>query len=117
MGYRSEVAIKCEEKAYERLMETCKELEFHPDKIYKDDDQYILYWEWIKWYDWFDEPKVIADVLSELDDLCDEPGYGYKFIRIGEETGDEEFETNNYDIELWSIHKIDIPDNLEVVEQ
>lgn len=117
MGKISEVAIKCQEKSYEKLMETCKKLEYLPDKIYKDDDQYILYWESVKWFDWLEEPKAIENVLSDLDNLCDEPGYGYKFIRIGEETDDEEFMTNNNDIILWSIHRIDISDDLEVIEQ
>lgn len=48
MGYRSEVAIKCEEKAYEMLKETCYKENIMPDKIFKDGDKYILYWDWIK---------------------------------------------------------------------
>lgn len=42
MGYRSEVAIKCEEKAYEKLMETCHNVNFMPDEIFKDEEDYIL---------------------------------------------------------------------------
>lgn len=45
MGYRSEVAIKCEEKAYEILKETCRKFDIMPDKIFKDEDEYILYWD------------------------------------------------------------------------
>lgn len=50
MGYRSEVAIKCEEKAYEKLMETCHNVNFMPDEIFKDEEDYILRWDWVKWY-------------------------------------------------------------------
>lgn len=31
MGYRSEVAIKCEEKAYEMLKETCHNMDIMPE--------------------------------------------------------------------------------------
>lgn len=43
MGYRSEVAIKCKEDAYKILKDVCNKVNFTPDTIFKDDDQYILY--------------------------------------------------------------------------
>lgn len=120
MGYRSEVAIKCEEKAYELFKQvfTEEELYIAPDKIYKDGDDYILYWDWIKWYEEYDGVKAIEDVMLDLDDHGNKDGgYGYKFMRLGEDDEDTETSSNDWDIELWMIRKIDIPDGLEEVKQ
>lgn len=120
MGYRSEVAIKCEEKAYELFKQvfTEKELYIAPDKIYKDGDNYILYWDWIKWYEEYKGVKAIEDVMIDLDDHGNKDGgYGYKFMRLGEDDEDTETSSNDWDIELWMIRKIDIPDGLEEVKQ
>lgn len=121
MGYRSEVAIKCEEKAYEMLRETCQKVDLMPDKIFKDGDEYIFYWGWIKWYGEYEDVAAIENTLNKLDEL-QEPsdyetiGYGYKFMRIGENDDDVETRENDYGIELWMIRKIDIPDGLEEIK-
>ena len=117
MGYRSEVAIKCEEKAFEMLRETYKRVDLVPDKVYKDGDCFILYWDWIKWYEDYDDISAIEEVMSKLDRLNDTTGYGYRFMRLGENDDDVEIRQNNYDIELWMIRKIDIPDGLEEIEK
>lgn len=122
MGYRSEVAIKCEEKAFEMFRETYKRVELMPDKVYKDGDYFILYWDWIKWYDSYEDVGAIESVMDELDELQDpnreeKTGYGYRFMRLGEEDTDIETRENDWNIELWMIRKIDIPDGLEEVEE
>lgn len=119
MGYRSEVAIKCEEKAYKLFEEVFLERELYimPDKIYKDGDDYILYWEWAKWYECYEGVQAIIDVMNDLDDCGNKDGgYGYKFMRIGEDDNDTETRSNDWNIELWMIRKIDIPDELEELE-
>lgn len=120
MGYRSEVAIKCEEKAFEMIKEACYKVEVVPDKVYKEDNCYILWWSWIKWDDWYDDILEIETVLKELDKLKDPletgTGYGYKFIRIGENDDDVETKDNDWNIELWMIRKIDIQEGLEEIE-
>ena len=120
MGYRSEVAIKCEEKAFEMLKETCKRVDCVPDKIYKDGEQFILYWDWIKWYESYEDVSAIISTMDKLDELqdpnnYDETGYGYRFMRLGENDDDVETRGNDWNIELWMIRKIDIPDDLEEV--
>ena len=120
MGYRSEVAIKCEEKAFEMFKEVCRKVNYLPDKIYKEGNEYILYWDWTKWYEDFDWIQAIISVMDRLDKLNDsksdkDTGYGYKFLRLGEDDTDIETRQNDWDIELWMIRKIDIPDNLEEV--
>ena len=121
MGYRSEVAIKCKEKAFDMLIDTCKETGLMPDTVYKDCDDFLLYWDWIKWYNDYNDVAAIENTLDKLDELHDhdddqETGYGYKFMRIGEDDGDVETRENDWDIELWMVRKIDIPDGLEIIE-
>lgn len=54
--------------------------------------------------------------MCDLDDHGNEDGgYGYKFIRLGEDDNDVETSSNDWSIELWMIRKIDIPDGLEEI--
>ena len=120
MGYRSEVAIKCEEKAFEMLKDTCERVDCNPDKIYKDGEQFIIYWDWIKWYESYEDVSAIISTMDKLDELQNpnnygETGYGYRFMRLGENDDDVETRENDWNIELWVIRKIDIPDDLEEV--
>lgn len=122
MGYRSEVGIKCEEKAYEMLKETCHKINYMPDKIYKEGDLYILWWDAIKWYEEYKDIAAIVNTLDKLDELQDPndyetTGHGYKFIRLGENDDDVETRENDWDIELWMLRKIDIPDGLEEITE
>lgn len=57
------------------------------------------------------------DKLDELQDPNDynETGYGYRFMRLGENDDDVETRENDWNIELWMIRKIDIPDGLEEI--
>ena len=118
MGYRSNVAIKCEEKAYEMFKQVFakKEMWIMPDKIYKDENCYIILWLWVKWYG-CEVVDEITNVMDKLNDNGNETGgYGYKFVRIGEEYDDTEIISNDENIDLWIIHEIDIPDNLEEIK-
>lgn len=119
---RSEVAIKCEEKAYEMLKETCHKADIMPDKIFKDGDKYILYWDRIRWDDDCDEISAIVKTLDKLDKLQnpndrEATGYGYRFMRLGENYEDTETRENDWDIGLWMTRRIDIPDGLEEVTE
>ena len=113
MGYRSEVAIRCEEAAFRILKATCAEVNLLPDKCYKaDDGTFVLYFDWVKWYDDYKDVSAIMHVLSQLDDLHDpdsDDGFGYKYLRLGESDGDTEERDNDPDIELWQIRSIDLP--------
>ena len=55
--------------------------------------------------------------MDELDLLENRKGYGYKFIRIGEDDSDVEVRQNNWNIELWIMRQIDIPKGLKVVDR
>lgn len=116
MGYRSEVAIKCEPKAFEMLMNVCNEGYLKPDDVITDGKYKILYWDFVKWYsDIFDEVKSIEKCMRWLDEHhepdCDDE-LGYHFLRLGEDGSDVEDECNDYDIELNYIRKIELPDDV-----
>ena len=120
MGYRSEVAIKCEENAFEMFKEVCRKVNYLPDKIYKEGNEYILYWDWTKWYESYEHVSAIISTMNKLDELqkpniYDETGYGYRFMRLGEDDVDVETRQNDWGMELWLMRKIDIPDGLEEV--
>jgi hypothetical protein len=120
MGYRSEVAIKCQPNAFEKLMSVCEETLMKPDSIIEDGDCRILYWDWIKWYNTFDEIIAIEKCMQWLDENHDpdsDDGLGYHFIRLGEDGSDIDDETNDFDIELYYIRKIDLPEPLSEKEQ
>lgn len=88
MGYRSDVSIMCEKKAFDMLRKAWVEHDFEPDKIAKNEnDVYLVEWKWVKWYNSYDDVGAIEDVLSVISEPAydEEEGYGYKKIDIGED--------------------------------
>lgn len=115
MGYRSDVGIMCQPKAYEMFK---KEFDLiGPHKVLQRDDYHLLLWEWVKWYSDFDDVAKVEEIMNELGEHEEEDGYGYKFLRFGEEETDVEERTNNCDVELWLIREIDIPKGFEEVDE
>ena len=112
MGYRSEVAIRCQDKAYEMFEKAWGECT--PDKIFHREDDHLIYWDWVKWYEDYPDVSAIENVMSELNEMGTdeviEKKMGYKFMRLGEDPADIETKENTYDIELWMIRKIDLSD-------
>ena len=58
------------------------------DIFRQSDDKNKLYfgWNWMKWYDGYEEVDSIMDSLNKLEDK----GYGYSYGRIGESMDDYE---------------------------
>lgn len=112
MGYRSEVAIRCQDKAYKMFEKAWGE--FTPDKIFHQKDDHLIYWDWVKWYEDYPDVSAIENVMSKLNELDNdeaiEKKMGYRFMRLGENDADIETKENTYDIELWMIRKIDLSD-------
>lgn len=110
MGYYSEVAIKCEEEAYKRFKGAFTEY-FQPDEILKSGNLYVIHWNYVKWYEDFDEIEEIRKAMDELDDegVDTRDGLGYSFMRIGEDLTDIETRLNDYALELWASRFIDLP--------
>lgn len=100
MGYRCNVTIRCEEKAYELFQQVMAEGEYKPD-IYSAGDHYIICWNWVKWED--DIPAV-SQVMKIVDDLLlkkGTSGYRFSFFRNGEAPDDKELLSNCDELELW----------------
>ena len=110
MGYRSDVAIVMKEKDFHTMLEEVKQTEIewlngwilsgynHPKSKNKpfselnpqSDDWVVLYWEWVKWYDDYQEVAFIENFLQKINQ--------YDFIRIGEDDDDTEiiYKSQNY---------------------
>lgn len=115
MGYTSDVGIMCQPKAYEMFK---KEFDLiGPHKILKRGDYHLLIWELVKWYIEFEDVAKIEEIMNKLGEHEDEDGYGYKFLRIGEDDTDVEDITNNCEVELWMRREIEIPKGFEEVNE
>lgn len=115
MGYRSDVGIMCQPKAYEMFKK-----EFNvicPHKVLQRGDYHLLIWNWKPWSDYFDDVAKVEEIMNELGEHEDEDGYGYKFLRIGEDDTDVEDITNNCEVELWMRREIEIPKGFEKVNE
>ena len=98
MGYRSEVllivgpevmplfltALAREPKA--RVL--CFQDRYQYEKDYEEVGSMLFNWSWLKWYDSFDDIQAIEQFMDQCDteDLYEH----YRFIRIGEDSGDTE---------------------------
>lgn len=105
MGYRSEVRICLLEENFEELKNICSNLKYNLmddiDFKSRDDESVVFGWDWVKWYEEFDEVAAIKNYLLNLDD--DVP---YSFVRIGEERDDIETHENFCDGECARIRPI-----------
>lgn len=106
MGYRSDVAIKCGDKAYKMIMDAAMAHDVKPDVAYKCDEfDWIICWDSVKWYYSYEDVAAIESVLSCLDTKYEEDdsdGYAYTFARIGEDDEDTEIRTNCFnDVGLY----------------
>lgn len=117
MGYRSDVTIRCEEKAVNLFKEAWQKVDFKPGKIYvsgeKGNCTYTLCWEWVKWYDGFEEVDAIMDVCNSLEGN-NEDGYAYKLIEIGEDYATEERcndTGNKVFADFYVITSVNLPDD------
>jgi hypothetical protein len=113
MGYRSEVAIRCQDKAFEMFEKAWGES--IPDKVIrKGDNDNLIYWDWVKWYSDYPDILDINSVMNKLDEYENDEAIkeqlGYKFLRLGEDDSDVETRSNNWEIELWMIRQIDLSD-------
>ena len=115
MGYRSEVAIRCDDEAYKMFKEAIEATGvITPNKIFHKKNDHLIYWSSVKWYESYPEVVMIEKVMSKLDEMDEyeatEKKMGYKFLRIGENDSDVEMQCNVYDIELYMIRQIDLSD-------
>jgi hypothetical protein len=105
MGYRSQVRI-CMKKAsfeelkqelmgeYAYLIEHLDEYTETTGNYYcgdKTEEVVVFGWDWIKWYEGYEDIQVINSFLDKLSDRDED----YSFIRIGEYIDDTEIYSNS----------------------
>lgn len=122
MGYTSEVAIRCGNKAFEMFMKAINKHKFMPTEIYKDEEynEYLLYWDCVKWYGMNPEIMDIEYVMDDLDNIKspesnEDMEYAYSFVRMGEEITDIERRENDYDIFIDIQRTISIPETMKML--
>lgn len=103
MGYRSDVALTLRKKDALELIKQAKENNavrpFMCMAHVADQDEYVtFYWEWVKWYDDYEEIQFITALYRNLDE--------YSFKRIGEDNSDIEEEWNGDDDDI--VYKAEI---------
>lgn len=88
MGYRSEVGIALKKGDFNSLVSLAKEkseegyeLLKYADKIVSVGEVVVIHFDWVKWYEGYDDVDFIMDYLHETAD-------GYGFVEIGEEDSD-----------------------------
>lgn len=94
MGYRSDVALTLRKGDVLELIKQAKGNEtvrpFMCMAHVVDQSEYVtFYWEWVKWYDDYEEIQFITAFYRNLDE--------YSFKRIGEDTSDIEEEWDGDD--------------------
>ena len=101
MGYRSQVYLKTTTEGYvtikrrndsvedptHRILNYATEIKKTPSGFYR------IYFDNIKWYEYFEEVKHFMESL----DILQEQEIPYSFIRIGEDSGDVEHKFNHTD--------------------
>jgi len=105
MGYRSEVVLAVSSKALPILMHALSKTPEGRDfcfqqhhSLIKDYDcekgSILFYWSGIKWYDSYPPIIAVNNFLERMEDLtnedCEEWADEYRFIRFGEDGGDED---------------------------
>lgn len=86
MGYRSDVSLTIEQSDFNKLLEQVENANenikwfFNLASKFVSEEYITLYWEWVKWYEGFEEVEFFEKFYQKLDH--------YKFIRLGEDVGD-----------------------------
>lgn len=120
MGYRSDVTIMLQPKAYKMVMDSIKEYnntvsgvyKFEPHEDLKNpENEHIIKWCDIKWYSSFRDVQSVTNVLHILsNEHNEEDGYGYKIVEVGEDGATEE-KSNNWDwgSEMYALTTVEYP--------
>ena len=116
MGYRSDVKILCEPKAYQMIKDSMEEYnktqdsyKFEPHELEQKGKFTLLSWYSVKWYFNYEDVQSVESVLDKLkEEYSDTEGYGFKKIEVGED-GETMERSNNYDLDsyLYVMHTIE----------
>jgi hypothetical protein len=119
MGYRSEVAFALRKEAADELYELAKadpdlvemlndmQATARQDIELAEPDVYYFYYDWVKWYS--DDPQVmiIMEFLRKLEEEDRDNEFG--FLRLGEDSDDEEILGQPFDFGFNFVRKIQLP--------
>ena len=120
MGYRSEVILAVGPEVMPQFMVTMAKSPEARKLCWSDHDEmikdyggvkgaFLFRWDHIKWYESFEEVQALIDFIEwcECEDVAVEPegkmvqaAEYYRFVRIGEETDDNEVSGWGFDIHI-----------------
>jgi len=109
MGYRSQVAIAFEKKAFFKHIKDSKDSFKDADGIQITSDSVLFKWDYTKWYDDYPDIIAIERVISDIEDdenLHDGDYFG--FLRVGEENGDIETRGEPSMFEIYPVTTVDV---------
>jgi hypothetical protein len=104
MGYRSQVALCFEKKAFFKHVKDSKESFKDADIINVNEDCVLFIWEHVKWYDSYADVIAIEKVMDRIsfdEELMDGDYFG--FVRVGEETGHIETKGDPFSFEVYPV--------------
>ena len=108
MGYRSEVCLAIMKDTYkEKVTPKLKQALTECDTISETETAYYFNWGDIKWYNDYENVKVVNEFVSENGETCG-------LLIIGEEEDDIQREGNTYDFELYVCRSISQPNAEEI---
>lgn len=121
----SEVAIRCGEHAFTRLQKLLPQQDRLLPKIYQtEDDQYIIYWDSIHWFESSDKREAeLVRAFNRAFDYLEEcpfdqdgnilPGYCFESIIAEADSDDYQYRSNDFKSVIWLEKKIHLPENLK----
>lgn len=120
----NEVAIRCGEHAFTRLQKLLPQQDRLLPKIYQNEDQYIIYWESIHWFESSDKREAeLVRAFNRAFDYLEEcpfdqdgnilPGYDFESIIAEADSDDYQYRSNDFKSVIWLEKKIHLPENLK----
>ena len=121
----SKVAIRCGEHAFTRLQKLLPQQDRLLPKIYQTtDDQYIIYWDSIRWFESSDKEETeLVKAFNRAFDYLEErpfdqegnllPGYCFESIILEADSDDYQYRSNDSKSIIWPEKKIHLPENLK----
>lgn len=117
----SEVAIRCGEHAFTRLQKLLPQQDRLLPKIYQNENQYIIYWESIHWFEPSDKREAeLVRSFNRAFDYLEEcpfdqdgnilPGYDFESIILEADSDDYQYRSNDSKSIIWLKKKIHIPE-------
>lgn len=121
----SKVAIRCGEHAFTRLQKLLPQQDRLLPKIYQTtDDQYIIYWDSIRWFESSDKGETeLVKAFNRAFDYLEKrpfdqngdllPGYEFEFLKFETDSGDYQYRSNDWEVRICMEKSIRLPEKLK----